>query len=138
MTLLPRTTCRPSKMPLSCKMMSMRLAELADFFFRRLQYVFLCFQVFAYWRDPEVKLKDISTGTRWVHRGRSLLFLEPFPALELLERNDVSVFLTKSTSVTSVTSLLSTLFGLDFSLGANLADRLWRIGDSEILGSSRP
>lgn len=48
------------------------------FFFRRLQYVFLCFQVFAYWRDPEVKLKDISTGTRWVHRGRSLLFLEPF------------------------------------------------------------
>lgn len=27
--------------------------------------------------DEYVKLKDISTGTRWVHRGRSLLFLEP-------------------------------------------------------------
>ena len=25
----------------------------------------------------EVRLKDVSTGTRWVHRGRGLLFLEP-------------------------------------------------------------
>ena len=27
--------------------------------------------------DEYVKLKDISTGTRWVHRGKGLLFLEP-------------------------------------------------------------
>lgn len=25
----------------------------------------------------EVRLKDVSTGTRWVHRGRGLLFLVP-------------------------------------------------------------
>ena len=27
--------------------------------------------------DEYVKLKDVSTGTRWVHRGKGLLFLEP-------------------------------------------------------------